>query len=90
MKFNDMKRAVGLLENEWDLGKIESGASGRLCAWIYLLEILEETEQFVYYRENGKLLGFAGYSKWNSKKHILKKKFYTLIKKQRYVVVFEG
>ena len=84
MKFNDMKRAVELLENEWDLGKIESGASGRLCAWIYMLEILEETDQFVYYRENGKLLGFASYSKCNSKKHILKKKFYTLIKKQLY------
>ena len=79
-----MKRAVELLENEWDLGEIESGASRRLCAWIYLLEILEETEQFVYYRENGKLLGFAGYSKCNSKKHILKKKFYTFVKKQLY------
>ena len=84
MKFNDMKRAVELLENEWDLGEIESGASRRLCAWIYLLEILEETEQFVYYRENGKFLGFAGYSKWNSKKHLLKKKFYTFVKKQLY------
>lgn len=84
MKINDMLRAVKLLENEWDLGKIESGASGRLCAWIYLLEILEETEQFVYYRKNDKLLGFAGYSKWNSKKHILKKKFYTFVKKQLY------
>ncbi len=84
MKFRDMKRAVELLENEWDLGKVESGASGRLCAWIYLLEILEETEQFVYYRENGKLLGFAGYSKWNSKKHPLKKKIYAFIKKQLY------
>ena len=84
MKINDMIRAVKLLENEWDLGTLESGASRRLCAWIYLLEILEETEQFVYYRENGKLLGFAGYSKWNSKKHILKKKFYTFIKKQLY------
>ncbi len=84
MKVNDMVRAVELLENEWDLGEIESGASRRLCAWIYLLEILEETEQFVYYRENGKLLGLAGYSKWKSKKHILKKKFYTFIKKQLY------
>ena len=84
MKFKDMKRAVELLENEWDLGKIESGASGRLCAWIYLLEILGETEQFVYYRENGKLIGFAGYAKLNSKKHILKKKFYTFVKKQLY------
>lgn len=79
-----MKRAVELLETEWDLGEKESGASKRLCAWIYLMEILEETEQFVYYRENGKLIGFAGYSKWNSKKHLLKKKFYSFIKRQLY------
>ena len=84
MKLNDMKRAVELLENEWDLGEVESGASRRLCAWIYLLEILEESEQFVYYKENNKLLGFAGYSKWNSKKHILKKKFYAFVKKLLY------
>lgn len=32
------------------------------------MEILEETEQFVYYRENGKILGFAVYSNENSKK----------------------
>ena len=84
MKFNDMKIAVELLENEWDLGAVGSGGSRRLCAWIYLLGILEETEKFVYYKENGKLLGFAGYSKWNSKKHILKKKFYSFVKKQLY------
>lgn len=84
MKYKDMKRAVELLETEWDLGEKESGATRRLCAWIYLMEILEETEQFVYYRENGKLMGFAGYSKWNSKKHLLKKKFYSFIKSQLY------
>lgn len=84
MRYKDMKRAVKLLETEWDLGEKESGASRRLCAWIYLMEILEETEQFVYYRENGKLIGFAGYSKWNSKKHLLKKKFYSFIKRQLY------
>ena len=84
MKIKDMKQAVCLLEKEWDLGEKESGASRHLCAWIYLMEILEETEQFVYYRENGKLLGFAGYSNDKSKKHILRKKFYSFIKKQLY------
>lgn len=49
------------------------------------MEILEETEQFVYYRENGKLLGFAGYSKNNSKKYLLRKRFYTFIKNQLLV-----
>lgn len=82
MTIKDMKQAVQLLMNEWDLGEKESGASRKLCAWIYLMEILEETEQFVYYRENGKMLGFAGYSKNNSRKHFLKKKFYHFVKKQ--------
>lgn len=79
-----MKQAVKLLASEWDLGEKESGASRKLCAWIYLMEILEETEQFVYYRENGKMLGFAGYSNEKSKKHLLKKKFYNFIKNQLY------
>lgn len=84
MKYKDMKQAVNLLANEWNLGKKESGASGNICAWIYLMNILEETEQFVYYRENGKLLGFAGYSNVNSKKNKYRKKYYNYIKKCLY------
>ncbi len=84
MRYKDMKYAVKLLGSEWNLGKKESGASGNICAWIYLMQILEETEQLVYYRQNGKLIGFAGYSKANSKKHILKKKLYGFIKKRLY------
>lgn len=84
MKYKDMKQAVKLLGNEWNLGKKESGATNNICAWIYLMEILKETEQFVYYKENGKLLGFAGYSKNSSKKKLLKKKFYTFIKNRLY------
>lgn len=45
------------------------------------MERLEEAEQFVFYRENGKLIGFASYSKWNSKKYYLRKKFYSFINK---------
>ena len=48
------------------------------------MEILEETEQFVYYRENGNLLGFAGYSNDKSKKHLLRKRFYKFIRYQLY------
>lgn len=84
MRYKDMKQAVKLLENEWNLGKKESGAKSNICAWIYLMNILEETEEFVYYRENGKMLGFAGYSKDSSNKHKLKKKFYTFIKNRLY------
>lgn len=84
MKVKDMKQAVNLLVNEWNLGSKESGTDKRVCALIYLMEILEETEKFVYYRENGKLLGFAGYSKNNSRKYIFRKKFYTFIKNMLY------
>ena len=84
MRYKDMKQAVNLLGREWNLGKKESGAIGDICAWIYLMEVLEETERFVYYRENGKLLGFAGYSKINSKKHRLRKKFYIFVKNRLY------
>ena len=48
------------------------------------MEILEETEKLVYYRENGKLLGVAGYSKNSSKKHMLRKKLYSFIKNVLY------
>lgn len=84
MKYKDMKQAVALFEKEWNLGKKESGATSNICAWIYLMEVLEQTEQFVYYRENGKMLGFAGYSNKNSKKHKLRKRFYTFIKNRLY------
>lgn len=84
MRFKDMQKAVELLGNEWDLGEKESGASKKLCAWIYLIEILEESEHIIYYREKGKLMGFAGYSKYNSKKYIIRKKFYSFIKKLLY------
>ena len=84
MKIKDMKQAVNLLSKEWNLGKKESGATNDICAWIYLMTILEETEQFIYYRENGKLLGFAGYSNILSKKHGLRKKLYNFIRNKLY------
>lgn len=68
MKINDLVQAVDLLYNEWDLGKKSSGAKGKICAWIYLMEILEETEKIVTYKIGNKLIGFCGYAKWNSKK----------------------
>ena len=84
MKIKDMKQAVKLLSKEWNLGKKESGATNDICAWIYLMTILEETEQFIYYRENGKLFVFAGYSNILSKKHGLRKKLYIFIRNKLY------
>lgn len=84
MLLKDMKAQVRMLMEEWNLGELESGAPHELCAFIYLLEQFEETEKFVYYRENGKLLGYAGYSKNGSRKHIIRKKLATFIKEQLY------
>lgn len=84
MKIKHMKQAVNLLDNEWDLGEKEAKASGNICAWIYLMEILEESEKIVTYKEKDKLIGFCGYSKNSSKKYIIRKKFYSVIKKILY------
>lgn len=84
MRFKDMKQVVKMLDSEWNLGKKESEAKGNICAWIYLMEILIVTEQFVMYKENGKILGIGGYSKNNSKKHLFRKKCYKYVLSRLY------
>ena len=84
MYYSEMKQAVKLLANEWNLGKKECGATSNICAWIYLFIILEESEKIITYKDGRKLVGFSGYSKNNSKKHLLKKKFYTIVKNKLY------
>lgn len=84
MQYFEMKQAVRLLSNEWNLGKKETQANTDICAWIYLMEVLEESEKIITYKENNKLIGFCGYSKIDSKKHLLKKKFYRFIKNILY------
>ena len=81
MNIKEMKQAVEILGKEWNLGKIESGAKGNICAWIYLMEILEESEKIITYKENGELVGFCGYAKWNSKKHVLRKNISKIARK---------
>lgn len=81
MKVWEFPQAINLLDKEWDLGKKSSKASGKICAWIYLMEILQESEKIIVYKENKKIIGFCGYAKWKSKKHLIKKKFYKFIKK---------
>lgn len=84
MYYSEMKQAVELLANEWNLGKKESGSTGNICAWVYLFTILEESEKIVTYKDGKKLVGFSGYSNNNSRKHLLKKKVYTIIKNKLY------
>lgn len=81
MNIQEMKQAVEILGKEWNLGKKESGAEGNICAWIYLMGILEESEKIVTYKENGELIGFCGYAKWNSRKHLIRKKLAKIVKK---------
>lgn len=76
-----MKEAANLLVAEWDLGKKESGAKGNICAWIYLFEILAESEKIITYKEKNKLIGFCGYSKKNSNRSLFRKKIYKLTRK---------
>lgn len=84
MYYSEMKQAVKLLANEWNLGKKECGATGNICAWIYLFTVLEESEKIVTYKDGRKLVGFCGYSRNNSKKHLFKKRFYTIVKNKLY------
>lgn len=81
MKISEKKEIVDLLCREWDLGKTESKAYGKICGWIYLFEILEESEEFIIEKRNNKVIGFCSYSKLNSKKYILRKKMYGVLKK---------
>ena len=72
MKTSEMKQIVNMLYNEWNLGKKEAKAKGKICAWIYLFEVLEETEKVVLEKENNKVIGMCGYANWNSKKYMYK------------------
>ncbi len=52
MNLVEMKQSVEMLYDEWDLWKTHSHSKGKVCAWIYLFEILEETEKMVIKKEN--------------------------------------
>lgn len=84
MNYNEMKQAVNLLSKEWNLGKIEAEATNNICAWIYLLDVLEESEKIIKYKDKNKLVGFCGYCKKNSKKRKITKKFYKIVKNRLY------
>lgn len=80
MKFKQHKQIVDILYKEWDLGKTASKAKGKTCAWIYWFEILSEAEELVTEKIDDTIVGVCGYTKWNSKKHIIRKKIYGLLK----------
>lgn len=80
MRIRHHKQIVDMLFKEWDLGKVSSRVKGKTYAWIYWFEILSEAEYIITEKVEGNVVGVCGYSKWNSKKHILRKKFYLLLK----------
>ena len=84
MNYNEMKQAVKLLSNEWNLGKKEAETDSDICTWIYLVDILQESEKIIKYKDGNKLIGFCGYSKNSSTKYKLRKKFYKFIKNRLY------
>lgn len=84
MKYKEMKQVVNLLYDEWNLGKKEAKATGNICAWIYLMEILEESEKLITYKENNKVIGICGYSNYKSKKYRIRKTLYKCIKNILY------
>lgn len=67
-----------------EFSKKEAGADDDICAWIYLLDILQENEKIITYKSGNKLVGFCGYLKENSNKHMVSKKFYGFIKNKLY------
>lgn len=80
MKVKHHQQIVDILYKEWDLGKTASKSIGKTCAWIYWFEILSEVEEVIIEQINDRIVGVCGYSKWNSKKHIVRKKIYGLLK----------
>lgn len=67
-----------------EFSKKEAGADDDICAWIYLLDILQESEKIIKYKEGNKLIGFCGYSKESSNKHKVSKEFYKIVKNRLY------
>lgn len=75
---------VNLLYSEWDLGKSVSKSKGKICAWIYVLEIIASSEELFFEEEDGRVIGFCGYMKYGSTKHGLRKKIFRLLEKIAY------
>jgi len=80
MRIKHHKQIVGMLYNEWDLGKRSSKAKRKTCAWIYWFEILNKAEKIIIEKRDNNVVGVCGYSKWNSKKHLIRKKYYGILK----------
>ena len=80
MKIRYHKQIVDMLYNEWDLGKTNAKAKGKVCAWIFWFGVLNEAEQVIIEEKDNKAIGVCAYSKWNSKKYFFRKTWYGILK----------
>lgn len=72
-KLRDAQQLVRMIGAEWDLAKRATRA-GRLCDWIYCAEILAvNTDMLVLTANNGRPIGFAGYSQKNARRHVFRR-----------------
>lgn len=79
MTIKETRQIVDMLDKEWDLGKKSSKPYKKTCAWIYWFDILAEAEHLIVKKENKKTIGVAGYTKYNSNKYLMRKRFYKTI-----------
>lgn len=80
-KFKYYKECIDMLDEEWDLGKTSAEINGNISARIYMLEILIYSTEIIVCLDNEKVIGFAGYDKYNDKRNFLKKKFLSFVRK---------
>ncbi len=72
LKIKHIKRCVDMLDEQWDLGKKNSGAEGKICAWIYMFEILIYSTYLGVYIKDDQVVGIGGVYIYNCKNNICK------------------
>ena len=79
IKIKHFKDCINLFDKEWDLGKSHSLSTGKICALIYLFEVIRYSDLLIGYFDNNKLIGFAGFGNYKKPKNKIKKRFYNFL-----------
>ena len=69
---------VDMFLDEWDLGRSLSQTSGRTCGWVYLFEILSQSDEIIAHYDNGRVCGIAGYGNFRKPRKKFRKSLYRL------------
>lgn len=80
MKLKDIKQAVRMLSDEWDLGRGVCNGRGDRYAMIYIMDVLSCSDRLVTCHVGDELIGFAGYQKFGSIGHNVSKGIYWMAK----------